>query len=246
MMQETLHRVSCQCESSVGGALDQDDRQLKRAGCGDLAVGGHTAAVLGHDDLDGICGKRLPLEFLSKRSARNNVSGVRDLQRRHHRIDGANPVVMLRRLQERCEPLPANRDEDALWRRPERVDCSDDITHLHPAIPRLSGPRLSAQRDELHTGSTSRRPRVLRDLPGEGVGGINQTGDPFAREVADQPVHTSEPSDASRNGLSERRLRATCERKSHLHIGSSRQTLRQQAGFSGPSQDQDMGRHGRS
>ena len=245
MMQEAIHRVSCRCKSPIGSALNQDDRQLKRAGCGDLAVGGRASTVLGHDDLDGVCGKRLALEFLSKRPALDNVSGVRDIQRRYHRINGANPIVMLRRLQQRRELLPANRDEDSLWSRTERLDRGDNIPHLDPVVPGFSDPRTSAQRDERGAGLSCCSLRILRDLPCERMGRINQTGDPLHREVADQSVHASEPSDASRNRLGEGCVRAARERERHAHIGSWSQTLRQQPGFSRPSKNEDMARHGR-
>src|SRR4029453_7279691 len=100
------------------GALQHDDGEGKRARRFDLAVGPFAAAVLGDDRLDGVALKQIAILARAEGPPRREVCRLGNRKRRIDRIDAADEVEMLRGGGERLKLVAAEREENALRRRP--------------------------------------------------------------------------------------------------------------------------------
>src|SRR5207237_194291 len=106
-----------------------------------LAVGGRSAAVLAHQNVDLVLGEKRVVVRLAERAARLDVARMRHRERRLDWIDAAHEIEVLRRADERRELVAAEREEDAARQRAERVRGFPGGGDLGPVIARYAARR---------------------------------------------------------------------------------------------------------
>lgn len=222
--------------------LDYHHRQAKGPCGSDLAVGGRAAAVLADDHLDLPRAQELYLGCLIKGPARQQRFQLRQLQGRLDRIDAAHQILMLRRCLEGSRLLPADGQKHALWRcakgRHGRLDRGD----LLPPVARFGLPCRPLQSDQRHTGQPCGCRGVLRDLPGKGMGRIDQHVDGMLAEIGCQPLRTAEAARPGRGRQGQGIAGAPGERQGERDVAARRKLFGQLARFGRARQNEDVTR----
>lgn len=217
-------------------AIDHDHRQAECAGGRDLAVGRLTTAVLGDDHVDAMLLEESDLVFNGKGAAGQNVLDGGRGQRRFHRIDAADEIVVLRRSIEVKSLLPADGEEDAPGFRAQRADRLFDRGNARPAIA-LDGPPAGAlEPDQRHACKRGRTLGIGRNLFGEGMGGVDQQVHAVVAEIAGEPIHTAETAGANRHGLRRRIDGAASQGQRHVEIVTRGKPVCKLAGLGGAAQ----------
>jgi len=234
-----------------------DSRNGRRLGCGrpaqhehadtegarggNLAVGGRAAAVLGNDDFDCMRRHQRAVIAFAERTARGNVSHMRQRQRRIDRVDAADEVVVLRRLIECRKPIAADRDENATGHLAQRAHCLAYVADFRPSIAGNGNPGRPAQHHERYIDLSCGRGGVPRDYARVRMRGVDQRAHFFAQEMVGKTVASAKAADSNRDRVFDRNRRAAGERQRHFQAAAPYQAFAQYARFRGAAENEDLG-----
>jgi hypothetical protein len=210
------------------GAAQHDDAKPERARRGNFAVSGIAAAVLRYDNVDRVRSQQGAIVGLAERPSRSNVGRVVQRQRRIHRIDAADQIMMLRRANERCKFVAAKRNKDAARFVADSDHRRGGIAYLGPAIACNGGPGRPAQRHERHAGLARGRYGIGRNDACIGMGRVDQRADALLDEIIGEARSAAKAADTNRYGMRHRRSRAAGERQRNLDAAALGETFAEQ------------------
>ena len=219
-----------------------DHRELKRARCGNLAVGGSPAAVFCHHHVDAMALQQGTVLGLVERPARGDVDRVRHCEWRVDRIDAADEIDMLRCRGERLKLLAPKREEHAARRLPECAHCLIDCRNLNPTVAIGLRPRRAPERQQWHTRLARGFGRVGGDGRGVRVCRVDQRIDLLAAQIVRQAFSAAEAADPHRYWLGQGLSRAAGERQRHRETGAPGKSLSKQPCFDRSAEDEDAAR----
>jgi len=206
---------------------------------GDLAVAWRATAVLGYDGIDSMVEEQRAVIRFAERAPPSHIGRLRQRQRRIDRIDAADQIKVLRRLDERREFAAPQRNEDAARPTSQHVHGVIGIGRFFPAVAIHGGPRRPADRNEGNA-------RFARGSAGVGrhdvrirMRCIDHRIDPLFDEIIRKPGGAAEAAAADRHGLWSRRHGTAGERQHDLKVGALGQPLGQTARFGGAAEDED-------
>lgn len=223
------------------GAAQQNHRDMRRAGCGDFAIGCRAAGILGYQNVDmfgveqrGFFGLR---EWSAGQDQAMRNPGFGKLSQSGRRINGSDEIKMVRRTDKLCQFQPAVGEKNALGSRWQCRDSCRHRTNLLPQVAWLLLPRGPRQLNQRNLGLRTRKSSVTRHLTGKGMGCINDGGDVLNFEIGHQAFNAAKTAGAKWHGLT-RRLRAASERQGGLQLAYKRQ--RQRASLGCAAQNENM------
>lgn len=224
------------------GAVDQDDRQVERAGGEQLGLRAGAAGIFAEDKLDAMRLHQGAVAFHVEGATIDDQAVIGQHGRRGGRIDEAQQIMMLGLRGKGIDMHPAQREHDAAWRPSQGSDGPGNVRHMGPAVARLRAPCRASQRDQRHGGDARGLHRVGAHLRGEGVRGVDQMGDAMVAQMAGQPLHPAKAADPHRHRLRAGMVGAPgiAERRGHIRVG---QQTGERAGLARAAQQQDVG-HG--
>ncbi len=171
------------------------------------------AGILCHQHLDSLLDKQGTFVRFGKRAARRNDLGPWRQMRGIRRLDATDDVEMPGSRTEGSQFLAADGQEHAPWRTPESGNASPEIGHHRPVLAGLWFPSWTPKSKQ-RNATFSRRPlRMPRNLGGEGMGGIDQRGDPLATQIIRHPGHAAESAQAMADRWQNGQRRAPGKRK---------------------------------
>lgn len=220
-------------------ALDHDYRDTQRTGGCDLTIGGRAAAVLGDDDVDPVAGEKGALGGFLKGAGRQNVARIGYAELRQDGIDAADQILVLRRMFEMEDLLPANGEKDTFWRRAKRRNRLRNGTDAGPEIAGLLFPGEAAKRKKCNAGAACRNRRIVRDARRKGMGGVDQKVEIFRLQKTGKPVAATEAAAAARHRLSDGFRRSPGERQENVAVRAESQRGCQLPCFGRAAKDQD-------
>lgn len=191
-----------------GRPPQQDNRNAGSTGSKNLGVGGASSRIFGDEKFDALILQQSGFFGLAKWSARENEAvrnctageGVETVRP----IDGADEIEMLRRFGECRQIEAAMGQENAPGRLGECGNRLLDRVHFCPEILLLTLPCRTRQLNQRNLRRGTGNHSVSRHLCGEGVGRIDDAGDVFLCEVAEQPGNATKAATAKRHGLHRR------------------------------------------
>ena len=222
------------------GAAQQNNRDMRRAGGGDFAIGCHAAGIFGDQNVDMFGGEQRGFFGLRKWSARQDKAAIEAFQA-FGRINGADEIKMVRRTDELSQIQSAMGEKNALW---SRWQCRDRCRHrinLLPQIARLLLPRGPRQLDQRNLQPGACQSSVTRHLTGKGMGCINDGGYVLHFEIGHQAFDAAKTTGAKWHGLA-RRLRAASERQGGVHFACKRQRQRASLGCAARNENMALAR----
>lgn len=204
-----------------------NNRNAKRASRRDLAIGHGAAAVLGHEHFDTMSREKRALVGLGEGSASDDISDVRECERRNDRIDAADKIMVVGRGLERREFFAAMGEKDPPRRLTEHPGRLRYIVDLGPSIAGDRLPDSPAQRQQRKTGDHSGAGRIGRDDRSVRMGRVDQRIDPLRQQIFGQSFDTAESTDPHRCRLRRRGRCPARERERHNKIRPAGQSPRQ-------------------
>lgn len=219
--------------------LDHDHLDAEPARCGNLAVGGAAAAVLGDDHIDLPAPEQRGFIGFRKGTGRQDRLLVGQIKRRRHRIDAADDVAVLRRDLEVESFLSTYRQEDAASPITERADGLDNAIDSSPAVARQGHPFRSAEGDKRNAGSLRCFRGVVRNACGKRVRRIDQQRDIFVMQEMRQPIGAAKAADARLDRLRPRVRGAAGQRDGGVVADIFGQAAREFACLGGATQNQN-------
>ena len=218
---------------------NHDHFALERTRRRDLAVARITATVLAHDDIDFVLLQQHHLLGFVERPARRDVARMRHGERRRHRIDAADQIMMLRRLPERREFLSPERQEYVPRHFAQCLHGLLGVGDLGPAIALLRLPGRPAQCHQAHIDQLDRARRVIRHTSRVRMSGIDQYIDALRGKVLGKPFAATKTTDPDRHAL-RRRCRSTArERERDRDIVAIRELLGKLTRLGRTTEDKD-------
>ncbi len=227
----------------IVGAVDQDDRQGEGAGGGELGVGGEAAAVLGDEDLDPVAAEEGFFLGLDEGAAAGDDLGSGEGVRVGG-LDAAEEVTVLGGGAEGGGLLAADGEEDAGRGGAEGLGGGGHVGDGGPAVAGLRGPGRAGKDEARRAGQTAGLGGVLRDLPGEGVGGVDEDVDAFGFEPAGEARRAAEAADAERGRLRAGVAGAAGQREGDAQAAAIGEAGGEVARFGGAAEDQDVAHAG--
>ncbi len=237
-----LVRVASDGARRDGRAVDQDDRQGKRAGGGQFGLGARATGVLGDDDVDAVVGQQGKVTFGGEGAARDDGMGIGQGQRLGRRVDEAQKVMVLWGLGEKAKVLASDGEEDAARGRTKGSDGGFKVGDMGPVVLRSGNPRRAFEGDQGRSGFRTCSDGIRAHLRGERVGRVDDMGDGFGIEIGFQALDAAKAADADGQGLGDRGFGAAGVGIDSVHLrpGQRAGHLR---GFGCSAQDEDA-RHG--
>ena len=217
----------------------QDDGKAEHSRRRDLAVGCRSAAVLGDDQVDGVCDQQCPVVDLGEWTTAGDIGGVRYGERRINRFDAAHKVVVLRRSREGADLGLAERNKNTARRFAECFDCCRRIRHLDPAVAGERRPGRTPKREQGDACGCRRRGCVSRDDRSVGMRRVDESIDAFGGEISRQALGAAESADSHRRALRGGRRSAAGERDRYDHVRAFAETLRQASRLRGAAENED-------
>jgi len=224
------------------GPLEHEYRYSQRTGRRNFAVGGCSAAVLGHDGVDGIGSQQCLIGGFAERAAPENVSCVRHAERWINWVNTSYEVMMLGSAAERTQLLTSDGKENASRAAAECPHGSFRVGDLDPEISVQRLPGRAAQTEDGSAGSSGCQCRVGGDRVSVGMGGVYQKVNVVGLQIRREPLSASESADSYGSRLRCRRRRAACQRN-RCGKRASRQSSGELASFGRSSQNQDVRLH---
>ncbi len=176
-------------------SLEHEYGNTERSGCGYLAVGSVATAVFRNDRIDGKRFQQRPVTGFRERPPREDVVRMRHFERRIHRINTSNEVVMLWGAAEWSQLLPSDREEHAPGAAAQRTNSALRARNLHPEISGRRQPGGSAQAEDGRGGLRG----SYRGIGGNGFGirmrSVDQEVDAVGTQVFCESRGASEPTD---------------------------------------------------
>lgn len=216
-----------------------DNGKTKSARRCNLGIGRLSAAVLGHEHVDGVVAHQGDFIVDGKDTTRQQevvfgrqVDGGR-------RIDGADQVVMGNAVAKIADPQPTNRQEDAPGRLTKRGEGGCIVDDLNPVVTCDRTPGRTREGDQPDTGRFACKNRVLRNPGGEGMRGVDEQVDLLVDEVAGKSFRTAKAANADGNWLWFQFVGPAGVGQYGIDPGTMRQGEGQSARFRGSTEDQD-------
>lgn len=227
-----------------GWPLEHEYRYTKRAGRGNFAVRGGTTAVLGHDSVDRIRSKQCLIGGLGKGAARENVAGVRHIERRIHRVNTSNEVVMLRSTREWTQLLASNGEENAPRTAAKCPHGTRRVRDVDPKVSVHGLPRRSAQPQDRNASLYGCQRCVGRDCFRVRVCSVYQKVNVVGLQIRRKTFGAAKSADSYGSSLRCRGCGTTSQRNrcGKRASGKRRGEL---AGLGSSSQNQDVRLHAR-
>jgi hypothetical protein len=226
-----------------GWPLKHEYRDAEGSRGGNLAVRGNSTAVLRDNRIDGEGFEQLPIAGLGERAACEDVVCMWHIERRVHRIDAADEVVMLWGAAEWNQLLPADREEDASRLAPQRTNGALRVRNSDPEITLQCGPGRSAQSQDRRGGLRSCRGCVGGNDLRIWMRSIDQKVDALSAQIFSESLGAAETTDPHRNGLSGRRCSSAGKRYGRSEL-ARRQRYSKLASLRGSPKNQDIRAHG--
>jgi len=221
----------------------QHHGDAERARRSDLAVGREAAAVLRDHDIDRVCEEQRPLLFLLEGTSGENIARMRNRQRRIHRIDASNQIVVLGRRSEMADLLPAERKEHILGLDAQRAHGRAGVENFGPPVTGDGAPWRPAQRN--HRGFRLRggTERMSRDRRRIRMSCVDQCVDRVVAEILRESGDAAEAAAPYGYGLSRGRGGAARQRQGRRDIGAGREALPDLSRLRRASKNEDMFAH---
>jgi hypothetical protein len=220
-------------------APQQDDGQAEHSRSRDLTVGRRPAAILGHDNVDGMCNQQCPIVGFGEWTAAGEIGGVRYRERRIDRFDAADEIVVLRRSREDSDLGLAEREKNTARRFAERLHGRRCIRHLDPAVAGERCPGRAAEREQWDACGCRRRGCIGRNDRGVRMRRVDESIDAFGCKISRKALGAAESADAHRHTLRGRRRGAPRERDRYGHVRACAETLRQPSRLRGTAENED-------
>ena len=236
---DSCHRLHFQVRRSP----QQHHGNAELARRSDLAVGRAAAAVLRDDYLNCVREEQRSLLVFFKRAPREDVARIRYRERRFHRIDASNQVMMLRGRGKARDLLSTHGEEHILGLDAQRVNGLACIEHFGPSIACDCVPRRPLQRNHRGTGMQGGAERVGRNRRRIRMSRIDQCIDVIVEQILREAGDPAEPTAAHRNYLSHRRGGAARQRQGYRDVGTVREVLPEFPGLRRPSKNEDVLSH---
>lgn len=230
-------------EIRYGWPFEHEYRYTQGAGRRDFAVGGGATAVLGHDSVDGIRSEHCLIGGFGKGASRENITGIRHVERR---IDGVNTsyeIVMLRSAAERTQLLTSDGEKNASWVAAQCPHGSLSVSDLNPEISIHRLPGRAAQTEDGSAGLSNRQRRVGGNRPSVRVSSVDQKINVIGLQIRRETFSPPESADSYWSRLRCGRCRASRQRN-RWGKRATRQCCGELASFGRSSQNQDVRLHG--
>jgi hypothetical protein len=184
-----------------------------------------------------------PLLFFLERTAGENIARMRNRQRRIHRIDASNQIVVLGRRSKVRDLLSAHREEYIPGLDAQRLRGLGRIENVAPSIAGDGAPWRPAQHEHRGLRLRSGAERMRRNRRGIRMSRIDQCLDRVVAQVLRESVDPAETAAPYGHCLSQRRGGAARQRQGRCDIGAGRELLPELPGLGGPSQNEDVFSH---
>ena len=211
-----------------GGAVNQNDRNLQRAGC--LQLGGSTCAsgIFGNDMTDFVPDHQGFVSLHLKRPARQNDGAIR--QRAGIRGIDQTQQIVVRFGCKTAEVLFADGEKHVRWGIGQSLNRRVDIGNIDPLIALARNPSRALQGDQGHIGQAAGLNRVSAHLRCERMRRVDDRADAFRPQVIVQSCDTAKATNPDRQGLAHRMIGAPGIREHRIRTRSGQGTG-QQAGL---------------
>jgi len=245
-MIEPRHRLVDGCDhGNVHGRRppQQNNREAERSRRSDLAVRRYTATVLRDDDVDPVLAQQFAFRIFAEGPAFKNVTRVRHLQWRIHRIDAANQVTVLGRCGEGRDLLTADGEKHAAGFGPQGPRRLLGVMHIDPSIAGHGAPRRPTQGKERRARLCGGTLRMRRHRRGVRMRGVDQRVDLVVAQVLYEARRSAETARAYRHGLRQWRGSAAGQGQSNRPIVTNRELLAEQSRLRRTAQNKDVCSH---
>lgn len=201
---EDFRRIRDGLRRRQNGAVDQPDRQAKRA-CGlEFRIRAPATGVFCDDQIAAMAPQEREVAGEIKGAARDFNRDARQGQRRLGRIDKAQEIVMLRLAGKDREMQPTDGEKHPARCRPEPHGGGFEIGEGGPVVIGRGRPGGAHQPDQRRAGQGRRRMGVLAHLCGKRMRGVDQMRDLVLAHPGGKPFGTVEPAGSDRDGLGAR------------------------------------------
>ena len=218
---------------------DHDDFDAKRPRGGNLSVSRVAAAVFRNHRVDSMPGYQRAIMHLAKRSARGDVTCIRQRQRRIDWVDTAEQIEVLWRGDEWRQIVASQRDKDATRLLTERAHRCGRVVHFGPAITVDTTPRRPPQCNESHAGLAGGDDCVLGNRRRIRMRGIDQCIDTLFDQVVSEAVSAAKAANPYRHGMWNWSCGAAGQRQRDRQIATHCESLTEQAGFGRAAENED-------
>jgi len=218
--------------------VDQYDRNPEDSSRFQLCLGARTTGVLGDDKGDAMLSQKGKIALCGEGATRDDGTGIRQRQGVFRRIDKTQKIVVLGLRGEGLKVLFADRQKDTRRTHGQGIDGGIHIRDMMPVITCPGKPARSFEAAKRRTGLQGGGNGVAAHLRREGMGGIDDVGDPLAAEIFDQPFDPAKAADARGQRLGNRAFRPAGVREHRVNICAG-QRPRQLRGFGCAAQKKD-------
>jgi hypothetical protein len=240
------HRLIDGCDrGNIQGRrpLQQYDGETQCSRRSDFAVRRCPTTVLRDDDVDLMLAQQIEFPVFAEGSAFKDVTRVRYLQWRIHRIDAANQVTVLRRRSKRRDLLTADCEKHAAGIGSQSTCCLPGVMYIGPSIAGDSAPWRPTQGKEGRASLRGGTLRMSRHRRGIRMRGIDQRVDLMVAQVPYEASRSAETARSYRHGLRQWRGRATGQGQSNRPIVTNRELLAEQSRLRRTAQNEDVCSH---
>ncbi len=220
-----------------GRAVDQQDRNLQRAGGVQFGARAGAAGVLGNYELNAVAFQQIEVAFQREWATRDD--GLRVWQRQGGgRVDKAQQVAVLRMSGKGREILPTDGGENAGRLHRQGGKAGVEIGEVAPDVAGLGLPRPAFKGNEGGSGGGAGLDGMVAHLGGERVGGVDDMRDSFGLQIVDKAGCSTKATPALRQGLRQRITGATGVGIDRIHPGIG-QRAGHQASLGGAAKQKD-------
>ena len=223
-------------------SLEHEYGDAKRSCGGNLAVRGISPAVLRNNGIYARRFEQLPIAVLRERPTREDVMRMRHFERRVHRVNTADEVVMLWRAVEWRQLLPPNSEKDTPRLLSQRTHSALRVRDSDPEIAIRRRPGRSAQTEDRRGSARSRRCSVGGNSFSIRMRRIDEEVDALSAQIFGESRGSPKPTNPDGNRLRSGRCCSASERYRRGEL-ATRQRERKLASLRRTSQNQDVRAH---
>jgi hypothetical protein len=237
------HRVAYVCDRGhIQGRRpqQQNDSEAERSRRNDFAVSRRAAAVLRDDDVDLVLAQQFAFPIFAKGPAFKNVTRVRYLEWRVHRIDAANQVTVLGRCSKGRDLLTADGEKHMAGLSSQGTRRLLHVMDLGPSIAGHGAPRRATQRKEGRVGLRGGTLRMTRYRRCIRMRGIDQCVDLMGAQVVYETGCSTEAARSYRHRLRQWRRGAASQGQRYRPIVTKRELLAKQSRLRRTAQNEDV------
>lgn len=221
-----------------GRTGDHEDFNTEMASRLDFRVGRRAAAILGNDRIDAVRGKKRGLAVHIEGAAVENISDVRNIERRGDGVDAANEIEMMCRRLGIVRLLTPDRQEDAAGDWPERGNCLGDVSARGPYVARPLDPFGPAKGKSRNSAKSCCGEGIGGDAGGKGMCRIDEKVKSSVAQKSRKALSSAETANTNRNRLDGRFFCAAGQRQQDVKPGILGEHLRQSTRFARSAQYQ--------